>query len=317
MKHLFASKPDIPRINRSLLVGFGLIFYTIFLGVDAYAQLVRVPTKGETRSKQKEYSGKKSEKPAAQAAPSNNAMGKRMAGQSLRRNSDSKSMLVPVRDPRKATDVNNPRSLNMNKNPVEQPLRSKNQMGMEMYKQSLKANSGAKGMLVPGPAYRDKMMKKRDKRFTNFRGEENTLAMPYRKKMYKKRADEMSSARRGNTLAMPYRKKMYQKKAEQLSSSRKGNTLAPEYRKKMYRKKSKELSSYKGDMLVRKRPKGAYPNLKYRGGYKNSSFEKKEKYRKRILKRMGEKKYVPAHMRKKDEKPRYDTRESEIWDKPR
>jgi hypothetical protein len=292
MKHLFASKVYISRINHALFVGLGLLLCTIFCGVESYAQLVRVPTKSETRRKQKEYSGKKAEKPSAQAALSNNAMGKRMANQSLRRNSNPKSMLVPVRDPKKSLDVNNPRNLNLNKNPIEQPLKSKNPMGMQMYRQSLKANSRAKGLLVPGPAYRDKMMKKRDKQFNSFRGEKNTLAMPDRKKMYKKKSEELSSARRGNT-------------------------LAPEYRKKMYRKKSKELSSYKGDMLVRKRPKGAYPNLKYRGGYKNSSFEKKEKYRKRILKRMGKKQYVPAHMRKKDEKPKYDTRESEIWDKPR
>ena len=88
-------------------------------------------------------------------------------------------------------------------------------------------------------------------------------------------------------------------------------------RKKMYKKKSKEISSYKGDILVRKRPQGSYPNMKYRGGMKNSSFEKREKYRKRVLKKMGGKRIVPAHMRRKDEKPRYDTRESEIWDKPK
>ncbi len=317
MKHLFANSLDKRKINRSLWIGLGLIFYTIFFGVESYAQLVRVPTKSETRQKQKEYSGKKGEKAAPSAAPSNNAMGKRMSGQALRRNSDSKSMLVPVRDYRKATDINNPRTLNMNKNPTEQPLKSNNPLGKAMARQSFKANSKAKGVLVPGPAYREKMMRKRDAKFADFRSEEHTLAMPYRKKMYKKRAEEMSSARKGNTLAMPYRKKMYKKRSEQMSSFRGGNTLAPEYRKKMYKKKSKELSSYKGDMLMRKRPKGAYPNLKYRGGYKNSSFEKKEKYRKRILKRMGKKQYVPGHMKQKDEKPRYDSRESEIWDKPR
>ncbi len=294
MKHFFISKSDSRKTNRALWVGFGLIFYTIFFSIDSYAQLVRVPTKAETRQKQKEFSGKKGEQVdrSAQAAPSNNAMGKQMYRQSLRRNTGAKSMLVPVRDPKNSLDINNPRNINLNKAIVERPQKSNNPMGMAMYRQSFKANSKAKGVLVPGPAYREKMMKKRDKKFTEFRGE-------------------------GNTLAMPYRKKMYKKKSEQMSSSRKGNTLTVEYRKKMYRKKSKEISSYKGDILVRKRPKGAYPNMKYRGGYKNSSFEKKEKYRKRILKRMGKKQYVPAHMRKKDEKPRYDSREAEIWDKPR
>ncbi|MDJ1483469.1 hypothetical protein QNI19_22850 [Cytophagaceae bacterium DM2B3-1] len=307
-------------MNRSLKIGFGIILYTVFFTSEVQAQLVRVPTKAETRSKQKEYSGKKGEKAtrSSQPAPSNNAMGKRMFRQSVQRNSDKRAMLVPVRRPQDATDVNNPRSLNLNKQPAEIPLRSKNPMGMAMYKRSLKANSKAKGMLVPGPAYREKMMEKRNAEFSGFRGENRTLAKPYREKMYKKRAEDFNNFRGENrTLAMPYRKKMYKKRAEDLSSYRGGHTLRIEYRKKMYKKKSKELSSYKGDIVVRKRPKGTYPNLKYRGGYKNSSFEKKEKYRKKILKRMGKKKYVPSYMKKKDEKPRYDSRESEIWDKPR
>nr|MCU0354648.1 hypothetical protein [Cytophagales bacterium] len=259
-----------------------------------FAQLVPVPTKSAVRKKQREYSGKRGEtvSRSAQPAPSNNPLGSQMTRQSIRRNTGKGIMLVPVRDPKNSLDINNPRNINLNKEIVERPKRSNNPMGLAMYRQSFKANKGAKGVLVPGPAYREKMMKKRDKKFANFRSEENTLALPYRKKMYKKRAEELATARRGNT-------------------------LAPEYRKKMYRKKSKELSSYKGDMLVRKRPKGAYPNLTYRGGYKNSSFEKKEKYRKRLLKRMGDRKYVPPHQRRKDEKPRYDSREAEIWDKPR
>jgi|GEM_PF-3073917 len=294
MKHFCIPTYYLRKFDRSLLLGLGLIFCTIFFGVESYGQLVRVPTKAETRKKQKEFSGKRSDpmSRSSEAAPSNNKMGKQMTRQAIRRNSNAKSMLVPVRRPQDALDINNPRNLNLNKEPVERPQRSKNPMGMAMYRQSFKANSKAKGVLVPGPAYREKMMKKRDKEFTNFRGE-------------------------GTTLAMPDRKKMYKKKSEQLSSFRKGNTLAPEYRKQMYKKKSKEISSYKGDIVVRKRPKGAYPNLTYRGGRTNSSFEKKEKYRKRMLKRMGKKQYVPAHMRRKDKTPRYDSREADIWDKPR
>lgn len=269
MRHLTTHILWKPTCSIRRLAGLVLLLGTVLFGVQAHAQLVRVPTKAETRKKQKELSSKKNDKMSrsASAAPSNNPLGKQMTRQSIRRNSGQSTMLVPVRDPKNSLDVNNPRNINLNTQPVERPRRSNNAMGKAMLKQSMKANGSAKGVLVPGPAYREKMMKKRDKKFAKFRGEGNTLSMPDRKKMYKK--------------------------------------------------KSKELSSYKGDLLVRKRPQGAYPNLKYRGGYKNSSFEKKEKYRKRVLKRMGKKQLKPAHMRRKDEKPRYDSREAEIWDKPR
>ncbi len=271
MQHLNKMRPH----SRFFRHGFGksqwmcicLMVCGLCCIMPVYGQLVRVPTKAETRQKQKEYSGKRSEKGVSTPAPGNNAVGKQMARQSLKRNSDPRAMLVRVRRPGDALDINNPRNINLNKQPAQQPLRSRNPMGMAMYKQSLKANSNARSMMTLSPAYRTKMMKKRDGQFADFKGNGKTLTMPDRKSMY--------------------------------------------------RKKSKEISSYKGDILVRKRPQGSYPNMKYRGGMKNSSFEKREKYRKRVLKKMGGKRIVPAHMRRKDEKPRYDTRESEIWDKPK
>ncbi len=233
------------------------------------AQIVRVPTKGEIRNKQKEYSGKKGNtvKRSEQPAASDNAMGQRMRRLSDKRNSKPQVMLTRVQQQGAYLDINNPRNINLNTHPVEKLRHSKNPMGMAMYKNSLKANSKAKSMLVLSPAYRKKMMKRRDAQFASFEGERKTIT--------------------------------------------------PEYRKKMYKKRAKDFASYKGDIVVHKRPKGSYPDLKYRGNRKNSTFEKKEKYRKRVLKRMGKKKYIPAHMRRKDEKPTYDTRESEIWEKPR
>jgi hypothetical protein len=72
---------------------------------------------------------------------------------------------------------------------------------------------------------------------------------------------------------------------------------------------------------VKKTPKGSHPSAAWRGGKVKNSYQQKEKYRKRMIKRIGRNKnnLQPNYLRKKnrEEKPTYDTRESEIWTKPR
>lgn len=135
-----------------------------------------------------------------------------------------------------------------------------------------------------------------------------------------------SSAGQGNGLVKSQYKK--EKEARRMSgkmSSFKGNKgglVKSQYKKeKEARKKSKQMSRYRGDLIVKKRPKGAHPSAAYRGGKVKNSYQQKEKYRKRMLKRMGRNKKAqqPNYLRKKnrDEKPTYDSRESDIWLKPR
>jgi hypothetical protein len=131
------------------------------------------------------------------------------------------------------------------------------------------------------------------------------------------RQSERANGRGGLVYSQYYKQKIAKRKSKKLSSYR--GDLRVVDRKKAYRKKSNQVSSYKGDILVRKKPKGAFPGSAYKGGYANSSFKKKEKYRKKMLKKLGrsKKQMVPNYKKRKDEKPTYDTRESEIWDKPR
>jgi hypothetical protein len=87
------------------------------------------------------------------------------------------------------------------------------------------------------------------------------------------------------------------------------------------RKKNKKISKYRGDLIIKKIPKGAHPSAAWRGGKVKNSYQQKEKYRQRMMKRIGrnKNKMQPNYLRKKnrDEKPTYDSRESEIWLKPR
>jgi hypothetical protein len=102
----------------------------------------------------------------------------------------------------------------------------------------------------------------------------------------------------------------------------KGVLVKSDYKKRQdARKKSQQISRYRGDLLVKKTPKGSHPSAAWRGGKVKNSYQQKEKYRKRMIKRIGRNKnnLQPNYLRKKnrEEKPTYDTRESEIWTKPR
>jgi len=88
-----------------------------------------------------------------------------------------------------------------------------------------------------------------------------------------------------------------------------------EQRAKKIRKKNKQIANYKGDIIVHKRKEGMHPSSVYRGGRVKNSYEAKEKYRKKMLKKYGKNEDIetPNYMKKKDSRPKYDKRESDIW----
>jgi hypothetical protein len=132
-----------------------------------------------------------------------------------------------------------------------------------------------------------------------------------------------SDAYKGNGLVKSdYKKRKDARKRDGKFGHYKGVLVKSDYKKrKDARKKSHQISRYRGDLLVKKVPKGSHPSAVWRGGKIKNSYQQKEKYRKRMIKRIGRNKnnLQPNYLRKKnrDEKPTYDSRESEIWNKPR
>ncbi len=88
-----------------------------------------------------------------------------------------------------------------------------------------------------------------------------------------------------------------------------------EARARKIRKKSKEMANWEGDIIVKRVKKGMHPSAIYRGGNIKNSYAAKERYRKRMLKKYGKNEGVetPNYMKKKEAKPKYDKKESEIW----
>jgi hypothetical protein len=132
-----------------------------------------------------------------------------------------------------------------------------------------------------------------------------------------------SQAYKGNGLVKSdYKKRKDARRRDSKFGHYKGVLVKSDYKKrKDARKKSQQISRYRGDLLVKKVPKGSHPSAVWKGGKVKNSYQQKEKYRKRMMKRIGRNKnnLQPNYLRKKnrDEKPTYDSRESEIWSKPR
>ncbi len=118
----------------------------------------------------------------------------------------------------------------------------------------------------------------------------------------------------GNYLAR--REAMRHKKGKEIASSS-GDILVRtlNQRARQIRKKNKDIANYKGDIIVTKRKKGMHPSAVYRGGKVKNSYTAKERYRKRMMKRMRRQKGVEDanYMKQKMRKPKHNKNEAEIW----
>lgn len=91
---------------------------------------------------------------------------------------------------------------------------------------------------------------------------------------------------------------------------------SPSTKTKHFKKLSKNVHQYGGDIRIkRSRHKDLHPSVSYLEGKKKNSHEQKEKLRKRKVFwfkfwRNGDQ---PKVVKEKPEKPKYDSRESEIW----
>ena len=97
--------------------------------------------------------------------------------------------------------------------------------------------------------------------------------------------------------------------------------LSPAAQRSAYEITSLHMSQFKGEKIRIQKIKNAYPTIVYLKAKKKTSFKAKERFRKRMLKKINrnKKKQVPPTQRKIDKNniPQYDSRENEIWAKPR
>lgn len=82
-----------------------------------------------------------------------------------------------------------------------------------------------------------------------------------------------------------------------------------------FKKLSAKANLYEGRIKLGKASKEMHPSAAYKDGKAKNSLTKKEKFRKRKLwwSRKDKNAGQPKHLKEKNKKPRYDSRESEIW----
>ena len=102
------------------------------------------------------------------------------------------------------------------------------------------------------------------------------------------------------------------------SQSEKGaythTSLSAEKKEKRLSKRSQARANYQGDVKLAKGEKDMHPSASYLEGKKKKSFADKEKLRKKELKKSRTRNGgQPKVFTEKRKKPKYDTRESEIW----
>jgi hypothetical protein len=114
----------------------------------------------------------------------------------------------------------------------------------------------------------------------------------------------------------------YDQESFALSGFKGEKVLSPQIKRQNYEIAGWHLSRFKGEKMRLNQPEGAYPDIVYQEARFKGSYAAKEKFRKKQLKNSSKhtKRQVPPAMwNQKDETtvPSYDSRESEIWVKPR
>jgi hypothetical protein len=166
-------------------------------------------------------------------------------------------------------------------------------------------------------AERDKMRRQKDKEIATSTGDIPANYLTKRDQLRREKDKEMAKYT-GNIPVnfLAKRDKMRRQKERDIANN-KGDMLVRTIQKKQkaIRKKDKKMANYQGDIVVRRKRDGMHPSSVWKGGRMKNSYQAKEKYRKRILKKYGKNNNleVPNYQKQKVKKPKVDMKESEIW----
>ncbi|MBC8111119.1 MAG: hypothetical protein H7Y04_08690 [Verrucomicrobia bacterium] len=125
-------------------------------------------------------------------------------------------------------------------------------------------------------------------------------------------------------LSPAYRRQQYELSAYKREKFLGERVLSAKYKKQMQEISAFKRSQFMGERIRINRPDNPYPTFVYQKSRMKRSFAQKEKFRKRMLKRINRNKIkqIPPAMRiprklDKNTVPAYDVNESEIWAKSR
>lgn len=169
-----------------------------------------------------------------------------------------------------------------------------------------------KNQVAPGGNHRNKTV-------GSFKGLVVIPSRPAQRRSYKKISSEHDQFTGHIRQLHPYqRKKVNENKAYYISGHRGWlRTPTPKAQTRYHKKLASQIHQHTGDIRVKKRKPGEnmHPSVHHLARRGKASYEQKERHRKRRiwLTHIFKSKEQPQHLKEKTRKPRYDSKETDIW----
>ncbi len=158
-----------------------------------------------------------------------------------------------------------------------------------------------------------------DKSIGNFKGTVTVPSSVAQRRSYKKISAEQHGFTGHIRQLRPYQQEKVNENKAYYIGGHQGwlRVPTPKAQTRYHKKLASQIHGYTGDIRVRKRKPGEnmHPSVHHLSRVGKASYEQKERHRKRRiwLTHIFKSKEQPQHLKEKTRKPRYDSKETDIW----
>ena len=169
-----------------------------------------------------------------------------------------------------------------------------------------------KSRVAPGGSHRDKAV-------GSFKGIVVIPSRPAQRKAYEKVSAEHDQFTGHIRQLLPYQREKINKNKAYYIGGHQGwlRVPTPQAQTRYHKKLASRIHQHTGDIRVKKRKPGEnmHPSVHHLARVGKASYEQKERHRKRRiwLTHIFKSKEQPQHLKEKTRKPRYDSKETDIW----
>jgi hypothetical protein len=163
----------------------------------------------------------------------------------------------------------------------------------------------------------EKQLRKKSRKMAAFEGPVKMPTAHSKEGFYKKKNKNTASFQgRYKMFSQRGRESFYKKKMREMSSFQgRFLTFTEKGRDKFYKKRAEDFADFETSFKRRKRNDDMHPSAAYLNGKRQTSYKQKERSRRwwKWWHRWRRNADQPKHLKEKPKKPKYDTKESEIW----
>ena len=160
---------------------------------------------------------------------------------------------------------------------------------------------------------------RRDKSIGNFKGTVTTPSRMAQRRSYEKTSAEQHGFAGHIRQLRPYQQEKVNKNKAYYIGGHQGWLRAPtpKAQTRYHKKLASQIHQYTGDIRVKKRKPGEnmHPSVHHLSRVGKASYQQKERHRKRRIwfTHIFKSREQPQHLKEKTRKPRYDSKETDIW----